>query len=213
MRVFFAFSTQDLPSHLVDYQKIVNSINKLGHELTVDLIKKAKRTKREWGSSSEKTNWDAFRKEAIGGIEEADAVISEVSLPSSGAGFQVAYALMRKKPVLILFSRNFGQHKPSKVIEAFESPLLRINSYDNNDLHGVIKNFFLNLPNQTLVKFNFLITPEINQYIDWLHRTTRKSKSEALRLKIIEEIIETDEEYRAYIKSGIKEDSSGGAGR
>lgn len=39
-------------------------------------------------------------------LEESDLVVAEVSVPSLGVGYEIAYAVQRTKPVLCLYHRN-----------------------------------------------------------------------------------------------------------
>lgn len=204
MKVYFAFSTFHLHKHLNQYRKIVRAIRSLGHDLTIDLIAKARENHKNRHFSTIKSEREEFRKEAIERIENADVLIGETSLPSSGVGFQIAYALSRKKPVLLIYSKNFGQRRLSKVIEVVKSPLLRISAYDK-DIKKVVSEFFDNPPRPMLTKFNFIITTEIEDYLNWLHSKTGRSKSEVLRKKIINKIIRNDEEYKTFFEKNPHE--------
>lgn len=59
-------------------------------------------------------------------IEAADAMIAEISTPSHGVGFEIAYALHRAKPVLALHDEN---RMVSKMITGNNMPGLRVNAY------------------------------------------------------------------------------------
>lgn len=204
MKVFFAFSTLRLDANINSYKKIVDFIVDDKNKLTVDLIAKAIREKGRPRLPNEKENAKQFHKEAIGGIEEADCVVAEVSLPSSGVGFQIGHALFLKKPVLCIYSKEFGNKNPPKVISSMNSPFLKISSYIEDTLKSVIHKFFENLPKQYLIKFNFIITPEIEEYLNWLHNKTGKSKSELLREKVVEKIICEDKEYKNFKNGKIR---------
>jgi nucleoside 2-deoxyribosyltransferase len=63
-------------------------------------------------------------------LRDCDAVIAEVSTPSHGVGFEVAYALERGKPVLCLAREGVpvskmitGNRQPGFVFEAYGSPI------------------------------------------------------------------------------------------
>lgn len=198
MKVFFAFSTLRLDVNINSYKKIVDFIVGDKNKLTVDLIAKAIREKEKSRLPNKKENTKQFHKEAIGGIGEADCVVAEVSLPSSGVGFQVGHALFLKKPVLCIYSKEFGNKNPPKVISSMNSPFLKISPYTGDTVKSVVHEFFENLPKRYLMKFNFIITPEIEEYLNWIHNKTGKSRSEILREKVVEKIICEDKGYKFF---------------
>jgi nucleoside 2-deoxyribosyltransferase len=59
-------------------------------------------------------------------IEACDAVIAEVSTPSHGVGYEIAYALGLGKPVLCCFRRGA---RVSKMITGNDSPGLELLEY------------------------------------------------------------------------------------
>lgn len=203
MKVYFAFSTLNLENNLQDYKKIVDTIRKLGHEITIDLISKAVTAKDTKVRLNSADKFEEFRKEAIGGIDDADLLIVEVSIPSSGAGLQIGYALTKRKPVLALYSPKLDKHSRPKIIQAMQSDLLRVKKYDKGSLKKILVDFFSNFPEQNLIKFNFIITREIESYLNWLQAQSGNSKSQVLRKKVIE-VIDTDKEYKSYLQRSTK---------
>ena len=63
-------------------------------------------------------------------IEACDVVIAEVSTPSHGVGYEIAYALARGKPVLCCFRRGA---RVSKMITGNHSPGLELFDYATTD--------------------------------------------------------------------------------
>jgi len=54
-------------------------------------------------------------------LEEADVVVAEISYPSLGVGFEVAYALLRGKRVIAL-CREDRLHRTSALIRGIQHP-------------------------------------------------------------------------------------------
>lgn len=77
----------------------------------------------------------------INWINQSNAVIAEVSGPSLGVGFEIAYALfVLKKPVLALYNENVP--RLSAMIKGCDSPLISIQKYkDELDLEKFVKIF------------------------------------------------------------------------
>ena len=67
-------------------------------------------------------------------IRACDALIAEVSTPSHGVGYEIAYALSLGKPVLCLY--RAGQ-PVSKMITGNSSPNIRVSSY--SDAAGAVE--------------------------------------------------------------------------
>jgi nucleoside 2-deoxyribosyltransferase len=72
-------------------------------------------------------------------IRECNALVAEVSTPSHGVGFEVAYALSLDKPVLCVYCK--GQ-KISKMLTGNPDPRLQVISYhDSEEAVGIILSF------------------------------------------------------------------------
>jgi nucleoside 2-deoxyribosyltransferase len=75
-------------------------------------------------------------------IEGSDLMIAEISGPSLGVGFEIAYALFKKEiPVLALASSEV--EKLSAMITGCNSDLLTIKRYNKvEDMHTIISEYF-----------------------------------------------------------------------
>jgi nucleoside 2-deoxyribosyltransferase len=60
-------------------------------------------------------------------IQESDALIAEVSVPSHGVGYEIGYALGLGKPVLALYQES---RKVSKMISGNPDPNLLVRCYE-----------------------------------------------------------------------------------
>jgi 2'-deoxynucleoside 5'-phosphate N-hydrolase len=63
----------------------------------------------------------------IAWIDACDALVAEVSTPSHGVGYEIAYALAGSKPVLCCYRRGA---RVSKMITGNDSPGLVVRDYD-----------------------------------------------------------------------------------
>ena len=70
----------------------------------------------------------------IAWVDECDAVVAEVSTPSHGAGYEIAYALMTGKPVLCLAKEGV---KVSKMIAGNRMAKMKFVRY--GDAAGAVK--------------------------------------------------------------------------
>ncbi len=72
-------------------------------------------------------------------IRACDALVAEVSTPSHGVGYEIAYALQQGKPVLCCFRRGA---RVSKMITGNDSPGLQVSTYtDGQDVLAIVDGF------------------------------------------------------------------------
>jgi nucleoside 2-deoxyribosyltransferase len=72
-------------------------------------------------------------------IRDCDALVAEVSTPSHGVGYEIAYALQQGKPVLCCFRDGA---RVSKMITGNDSPGLQVRPYtDPADALAVVDRF------------------------------------------------------------------------
>ena len=85
-------------------------------------------------------------------IEGSGLVIAEISGPSLGVGFEIAYALFKRKiPVLALASEEV--EKISAMITGCNSKLLTVKRYKNiEDMQNIISNYFKNMKGESDAK-------------------------------------------------------------
>lgn len=75
----------------------------------------------------------------INWIDNCQALVAEVSTPSHGVGYEIAYALSINKPVLCLY--HHGRHV-SKMITGNNHPSIKVLSYKHTDeIMPLIKDF------------------------------------------------------------------------
>lgn len=97
MKIYFAIPMISGKSPAVPYKKIRDFLVENGHQvLTEHLLEEG-----AWESESQLPREFIFQRD-ISWLKEADLMIAEVSVPSLGIGFEIAYALGLKKEMLCL---------------------------------------------------------------------------------------------------------------
>jgi 2'-deoxynucleoside 5'-phosphate N-hydrolase len=77
-------------------------------------------------------------------IRECEALVAEVSTPSHGVGYEVAYALSIGKPVLCIYQE--GQ-PISKMLSGNSHPGIQVSQYhDTSDAVAIIRSFLVDGP-------------------------------------------------------------------
>jgi len=189
MKVYFACSSTDIQQHLGTYNLIRKSLRTQGLVINADWIDRS--FNNEKSELTPQENKVDIHDEAINAINNIDILVADVSLPSSSVGYQIGLALSKRIPVLCLYSEEFGGKEAPQVIQAINSPFLAISGYNSKNIQNVIRKFINNLPENKLIKFNFIITPKIAEYLDAGSRQQKVSKSDFLR-EIVEKAMESN---------------------
>lgn len=131
-------------------------------------------------------DWKAVQKDNMEAIAKADVIIAEATQTGFGVGYQLAYAVQQKKPVLILRSSDANK-------DSFASGIDNVNvqyrEYNANNLEKIVGDFLDE--NEITVKdmrFNFFIDRPIYNYLRWASLKTGKTKAEILRELVQQEI-------------------------
>ena len=180
MKVYIACSSKDLAEHIHDYKLIREVVLKSNHKISGDWLGRLlRRVNQKYDEDTSST----LKEEGIKQLLHSDCLIADVSLPSTSVGYQIAYALSKDIPVLCIYSLDFGQKHTPQIIGVSDISKLTIQAYKKTTLKKTVKNFLGSLP-KGLKKFNFIITPEIESFINWGSNKNMISKSEFLREKV-----------------------------
>lgn len=194
MNVYIACSSKNFKDFFAYYKEIRNEVIRQGHTIPADwlgrLIKKT-----ESGKNNDTASIPNLKEEGIKAIDESDCLVAEVSISSSSVGYQIGHALSKRISTLCLYSKNFGEKKAPQILDVSETSILKVEEYDNKELHNILKSFFEDISSTKLIKFNFIVTPEIERYISWGAAKNKVSKSEFLRQKVIDELIKKDPKF------------------
>lgn len=211
-KIFFSASTYSVPDLLENYISIIKEIKKNKAEVMLDWTKDWKTIAKEYNKSGIKNikendifniiDRKKYYQEHIKAIQGCDAIIAEVTKPTISVGYQLFYAISHKKPVLALYTGDKSSDLDTiKSIIDTDSPLIMFKKYNKKSLGSTIKSFIIKRENE-LKKFNFIISKDIDIYLDWLKsKQPSKSKSELLRDKIKNEIIINDNDFQLFLKS------------
>lgn len=121
MNIYFACSITGGREFEDVYQAIVQTLLDDGHVVPTSFLASSEVMGLEKIISPE----DVFARD-IEWIDQADALIAEVSTPSHGVGYEIAYALSRGKRVLCC--HQYGRNV-SKMITGNSSPGLHVQAY------------------------------------------------------------------------------------
>lgn len=114
-----------------NFKKIIEYLENLGHSVLTELSEK-------FNSTIPLTDKQVYRRD-LKWIDGSKAMVAEVSGPSLGVGFEIAYAIFQRKlPVLALHQSDV--EKVSAMILGCDSSLLIVQKYqDEEDMKRKIK--------------------------------------------------------------------------
>lgn len=123
MNIYFACSITGGREFESAYQQIVAALTADGHEIPTSHLAQSEATENERALTAQyvyerDVNW----------IKNCDVLIAEVSVPSHGVGYEIAFALGIGKPVLCIHQQG---RKVSKMISGNPDPALVLKSYSN----------------------------------------------------------------------------------
>lgn len=205
MKVCFACSTSELGTRKETYRSICALIKEMGHTLTRDWLEEAIHIV-EKNAVSTLDREEVYTK-VLGSILAADVMIIEGTVASFSVGHQVTLALSKNKPTLFLVQRKGTSNKknsPAKdsFLTGITSPLLTVAEYDTSTLADILNDFLNNNGGRPVVKFNIVLTKEIENYLNWASFTYKLNKSEFIRNLILKHMRSEDVQYRKYANNG-----------
>ncbi len=101
MKIFFAGSIRGGRSMLSIYKQIIQSLKEMGHTLVSEHVASTKLEEAE----AKLTDEEIFRSDT-GFIEECDCLVAEVTIPSTGVGYEICYAVSKGKRVLCIYNEG-----------------------------------------------------------------------------------------------------------
>lgn len=134
MNIYFSCSITGGRSDQEHYQVIVDHLLSQGHMVPTAHLSRPDVLSLETVVAPR----DVFLRD-IKWIDECDALIAEVSTPSHGVGYEIAYALSIRKPSLCIYQAG---KRVSKIITGNNHPCIRVFEYRSSDeLISILENF------------------------------------------------------------------------
>ncbi|GIK83552.1 MAG: hypothetical protein BroJett025_01740 [Patescibacteria group bacterium] len=189
MKVYFTCSARGTQNFSNSYQKIYETVKKLGHEHTSDYAKDSDPGEVYGYSHEERVS---LYEEAIRDLKSSDVVLLEVSTHSLTMGYLMQMALTLGKPVIALHLKDY---KPA-FAAGIEDDKLQVIEYTNEMLSEVLGDALEYAQSKMDFRFNFFISPAIGNYLDWISKVKKIPRSVYLR-NLIEKDMEDNDEYNS----------------
>lgn len=204
MKIHFACSTSELEIYSKNYTDICNLIRGMGHIITRDWIDNAVTTLNDYKKGKIKIDRVEIYNKAIESILASDAVVIEGTVSSFSIGHQMTLALSKNKPTLVLIYNDDSEKKnkfQSSFIQGIKSPFLTVSKYSSKEDLKKILTDFLSKSITTSVKFNIVLSREIESYLNWASFYYKVNKSEFIRDVLTRHMNIEDRNYQKYLSS------------
>jgi hypothetical protein len=172
------------------YRNIVTILKRNEVKLTNEWIENAYKRRHKGDEDRVEVLWPKIYRENREAVSRADVIIAEISNRSFLVGFQVAYALQMKKPILLL--SNHSNTKGGVGLSQNEE-IIKFSRYDETNVEAIISSFIKeNTRSSKDLRFNFFIDRKILNYLNWVSFQTGETKSEIIRSVLTKEINKSD---------------------
>lgn len=189
MKVYFAASISGKQKYEENYRKIVLVLNSLGYKLVSNHVLETEFEKVKDSSDRELVK---HYKRTLKNISNSDFVVAEVSAPTIGIGHEITIAIEKGKPVVVLLVE--GSLTP-QILKAIPAGRVRTVKYKLENLEGVLSEAIYDLKGSIPIRFNFFVSPEINEYLDWISRVKRIPRAVYIR-ELLEKEMARNKEYK-----------------
>ncbi len=134
MKIYFACSITGGRELEAAYQQIVAALSADGHEIPTSHLAQPEALENERNLTPQ----NVYQRD-VNWINNCDVLIAEVSVPSHGVGYEIAFALGIGKPVLCIHRQ---ERRVSKMITGNPHPLLVVKSYSTlEEAMSLVKGF------------------------------------------------------------------------
>ncbi len=169
MKIYFSASSSNLNKDRELYEVIIKAIEESGGQSACN-----------WIEDKTKLNASELFEKTIEDIKSSEVLIAEITHPSTGVGQQIAMALSWKIPVIAL--KRTDVKGDSRFTLGTKSPYLHIIKYTPSTLGKVLRKTFDDVNKSKYIKFNFVTTRELYDFLDTNSQAKGMSMSELLRI-------------------------------
>jgi inosine/xanthosine triphosphatase len=133
-KIYFAASISGGRDFIEHYIRIVEILKKMGHSVLSEHVSNPMIT--ALSGDDGMTQKEIFQRDTEW-INQCDLMVAEVTQPLLGVGFEIAYAVNQKKPVIALYYKNATQ-RLSSMIAGQNSKYIRVFEYDLETLESLL---------------------------------------------------------------------------
>lgn len=185
MKITLAYAPENRAKIDKQLNTVIDTLRKRKQQVTRDPLKKA---------PSNKNEISKYYHRVKGSLKTSDALIVELSAPSTELGYLVAEALSHRKPVLALASK-LSKSELDNFFGLSSTKFMSFKKYSDASLAEEINSFLDFATAKVDTKFILIITPEIDSYLRWKAKEEGVRKAEIVR-SAIDDYMQKDKAYK-----------------
>lgn len=189
MTIFFTASMYGKPRYEAHYQALVERLKKLGHKVKADHILNISLDEmNRWSDAQDQK----YHKQVAEALKRADAVFADVSYSSTSVGYVIASAVQVGKPTVIFYS---GVEEPHllRSLEQLSDKVQIVRYSTIDELRDEVPFALEFATNAQDTRFNFFISPDLVNYLNWVSKSKKIPRSVYLR-----DLIDVDMQDQGY---------------
>ena len=160
-----------------------------------------------YGQPRKQRNIHDIFENVVRAIDASDAVVIEYTVPNFSSSHQINYALLKRKPTLVMRLHKDNPRFTDSYLEALRSPNLTLKQYTKKNYKEILEEFIgFSKVEQGQQRYNIVLDKKQKYYLDWASEEYNRSRSEIIRGLIDSEIVK-DKTYHKYMHTAaIKKD-------
>lgn len=197
MKVFFGCTTAQWPEYKENYFLLRDYLKELGCVVLFDWIDDVEKV---YDDKKKNRDIESIYKNVVLAIDNADAVVIEYSVPNFSSSHQINYALLKRKPTLVMRLTKDNPRFRDSYLEAIHSDYLIVKEYTKKNYKDHLEEFIgVSKLEQGQKRYNIVLDRKQKQFLDWAAMKYKKSRSKIIR-ELIDTSIKGDKSYQHYIK-------------
>jgi len=129
-----------------------------------------------------------FHQIILKNIQKSDFVVGEVTRPSLGVGFLLAFAQSKQKPTILFYRSEDPPTNLLSTLEKESSKIVSLHYASKDELSRLIKDSIEFIGKNSDTRFTMLFSSEIIQHLDRVAETKNIPRSEYIRRLIKEDM-------------------------
>ncbi len=187
MKIYFIGSISGRAQYEENYKKIVEIFEKLDVEVLNESVLDIDFKQIEDVSFEEEAE---YYEQVNDWINQADVVLAEVSHQSTSVGHEITLALSKNKPVVAISAKE----EYPIIFKGIKNDRLQLIKYALDNLEKKLSAALKTASEVQDTRFNFFISPQHQNYLDWIAKNRKIPRSVFLR-RLIDEHMKKNKDY------------------
>lgn len=187
----FVGSIRQKPKYKDAFKRLITTLEKSGNQV---IHKHVTQNSQADLDKMTKSDDNAMHLKIFKDIKKSDIVVSEVSSQSLSVGYLLAYASSIGKPLVTFYNISEGEPNLFRTLMSKSNKFFCVGYKDLDDLEQLALEYVDYAKEKIDVRFNFFISPDIGNYLDWISKEKKIPRSVYLR-GLIEKDMENSDEY------------------